>query len=189
MVRNGKSSWQALGCLVVLVWAGLVGTATAAEPAQKGPPQKLRVVVFGAHCDEATVKAVGDWLGEVKPDVVVAHWPLDTHPNHNVSSALVWQNYARKGGWNLYFFEVMTDQQSIGFRPDLYLDIATVRDQKRHVLEADKSQGPEAIWQCHDAMHRRRGAECGVQFAEAYWLVEAKPGAALLPVAFLPRKQ
>src|SRR5262249_4892872 len=54
--------------------------------------------------DEPTLKAVSAWLYEVKPDVVVTHWPLDTHPNHHVVSSLVWQCYQRKGGWNLYFF-------------------------------------------------------------------------------------
>ena len=245
------------GLLVVL--AAMMSTAGAAEPQAKTPAKKLRVVVFGAHCDdpesgagglilllarsghevicaystcfrgerkffgrpeaevrraesteacrrlgakpkffpyaheklavdEPTVKAVGAWLDEVKPDIVVAHWPLDSHPNHNVTSALVWQNYQRKAGWNLYFFEVMTDQQSIGFRPDLYLDIGPVRAAKEHALDAILSQNPKAIWDCHDAMHRRRGVECGVPYAEAYWLVEAKPGAALLPVTFLKKK-
>ena len=69
--------------------------------------------------DEATLKEVSAWLDEVKPDVVVTHWPLDTHPNHHAVSSLVWQPYKRKGGWNLYFFEVMTDQQTIAFRPEL----------------------------------------------------------------------
>ena len=57
------------------------------------------------------------WLDEVKPDIVVTHWPLDTHPNHHVVSSLVWQCYKRQGGWNLYFFEVMTDQQTLAFGP------------------------------------------------------------------------
>ena len=74
--------------------------------------------------DEATLKAVSEWLGEVKPDIVVTHWPLDTHPNHHVVSSLVWQSYTHQGGWNLYFFEVMTGQQTLGFEPDLYLEIA-----------------------------------------------------------------
>jgi len=136
-------------------------------------------------CDQATLQAVSDWLNEVKPDIVVTHWPLDTHPNHHVVSSLVWQCYQRKGGWNLYFFEVMTDQQSIAFRPELYLDIATVRATKRESLEKHQSQKPVEIWAFHERMHRRRGAECGVEFAEAYSLVEAKEGCPLLPVRFL----
>ncbi len=135
--------------------------------------------------DEPTLKAVSAWLDEVKPDVVVTHWPLDTHPNHHVVSSLVWRRYQRKGGWNLYFFEVMTDQQTIAFRPELYLDIGPVREVKRRALDEHRSQEPEEIWEAHEKMHRRRGAECGVEFAEAYSLVEAKPGCPLLPVRFL----
>ena len=45
-------------------------------------------------------------------------------------------------------------------------------------------EDPEAIWAVHEAMHRRRGVECGAQFAEAYSLVEAKAGCPLLPVPF-----
>ncbi len=138
--------------------------------------------------DEATLRAVSSWLDEVGPDIVVTHWPLDTHPNHHVVSSLVWQCYLRQGGWNLYFFEVMTDQQTIAFRPEPYLDIAPVRGVKRRALMEHRSQEPEAIWKAHEAMHRRRGAECGVEFAEAYSLVEAKEGCPLLPVEFLGRE-
>jgi hypothetical protein len=52
------------------------------------------------------------------------------------------------------------------------------------VIEVHKKQNPPAIWEVHERMHRRRGAECGVEFAEAYSLVEAKEGCPLLPVTF-----
>jgi LmbE family N-acetylglucosaminyl deacetylase len=134
--------------------------------------------------DATTAQAVGTWFAEVKPDIVVTHWPLDTHPNHHAISSLVWQCYQRTGGWNLYFFEVMTDQQTIAFKPELYLDIKTVRDIKRRALDEHKSQDPAEIWTAHERMHRRRGAESGTEYAEAYSLVEAKKGCALLPVQF-----
>jgi hypothetical protein len=124
----------------------------------------------------------------VKPDVVVTHWPLDTHPNHHAVSSLIWQCYQRKGGWNLYLFEVMTDQQTVAFRPELYLDIEPAREVKKRALDKHKSQEPGAIWEAHDRMHRRRGAECGVDYAEAFSLVEPKDGCPLLPVKFLARK-
>jgi LmbE family N-acetylglucosaminyl deacetylase len=138
--------------------------------------------------DEATLRDVSSWLAETKPDIVVTHWPLDTHPNHHVVSSLVWQCYQRRGGWNLYFFEVMTDQQTIGFQPDLFLDIGPVRDAKKRSLDEHKSQEPGEIWQVHERMHRRRGAQCGVEYAEAYKLVEAKKECPLLPVSFVPKR-
>jgi LmbE family N-acetylglucosaminyl deacetylase len=139
--------------------------------------------------DQATLDAVAAWLRQVRPHVVVTHWPLDTHPNHHVTGSLVWQCYLREGDWGLYFFEVMTDRQTQSFRSELYLDIEGVRPLKRRALDCHQSQGPDAIWEAHEAMHRRRGAECGVGFAEAYSLATAKPGRPALPVAFLSRKK
>ena len=139
--------------------------------------------------DEAAVKAVASWLDQVKPDIVVTHWPLDTHPNHHVTSSLVWQCYRRQGGWNLYFFEVETGLQSLGFRPELYLDVGAVRAAKEQACLCHKSQDPIVFWRIHDQMHRDRGRECGVPFAEAYLLGEPKPGCPLFPVPFLsPRR-
>jgi LmbE family N-acetylglucosaminyl deacetylase len=159
--------------------------ATAACKVLGAAPKFFPYAHESLQADEDTLKAVSSWLDEVKPDIVVTHWPLDIHPNHHAVSSLVWQCYKRQGGWNLYFFEVMTDQQTIAFRPELYLDIGPVREVKKRALDRHRSQGPEAIWEAHDRMHRRRGAECGVTFAEAYSLVEAKNGCPLLPVTFL----
>jgi hypothetical protein len=60
---------------------------------------------------------------------------------------------------------------------------------KKQALLCHRSQNPEKIWDFHDGMHRARAAECGApRAAEAYLLVEAKPGCELLPVTFLSRK-
>ena len=139
--------------------------------------------------DGATLEAVSTWLKKVNPDVVVTHWPLDTHPNHHVTSSLVWQCYVREGSWVLYFFEVMTDRQTMGFRPALYVDIEPVRAIKKKALDCHRSQEPNAIWEAHDGMHRRRGTECGVRYAEAYLQASPKRGQLALPISFLsPRK-
>jgi LmbE family N-acetylglucosaminyl deacetylase len=138
--------------------------------------------------DAATVEAVSAWLKAVRPDVVVTHWPLDTHPNHHVTGSLVWQCYLR-GCWGLYFFEVMAGRQTVNFRPDLCLDVGALRGLKRRALDCHKSQQPAAIWEAHDAMHRRRGAEAGVEYAEAYLRAEGTEDRPKLPVAFLGGKK
>jgi LmbE family N-acetylglucosaminyl deacetylase len=139
--------------------------------------------------DHATLETVCTWLKGVSPDIVVTHWPLDTHPNHHVTSSLVWQCYLRQASWNLYFFEVMTDRQTLSFQPELYLNIDRVRDLKKQALDCHRSQDPASIWKAHDAMHRRRGAECGVTYAEAYLQASPKQGHRALPLPFLsPRK-
>jgi len=131
--------------------------------------------------DAATLAAVSAWLKKVSPDVVVTHWPLDTHPNHHVTGSLVWQCYLREGTWSLYFFEVMTDQQTMSFRPDLYLDIESVRALKKKALDSHLSQEPESIWRSHEVMHLRRGAESGVKYAEAYLRASPARGKSTLP--------
>lgn len=165
------------------------------------------------YADTQTIHAVSDWLAEVKPDIVLTHWPLDTHPNHHVTSSLVWQAYEHRGqiwgqsatsqpaagslaqgDWNLYFYEVNTftdpkDLETLAFSPTLYLDISSVRDTKKKALDCFKSQAQYNLWEVQDNMHRHRGAQCGVPFAEAYFLTEAKPGRPVLPVSFLSRRQ
>jgi LmbE family N-acetylglucosaminyl deacetylase len=164
--------------------------------------------------DPPTIKAVSDWLKEVKPDIVLTHWPIDTHPNHHVTSSLIWQCYDHggqiwgqepaaappkpadelaRGDWNLYFYEVNTftkheDLETLAFTPTLYLDIGRVRDIKKKAVDCFPSQARYDLWTVQDNMHMQRGAECGVKYAEAYFLVEAKKGRPLLPVSFLPRK-
>jgi LmbE family N-acetylglucosaminyl deacetylase len=49
------------------------------------------------YADEPTLRVVSAWLDEVKPDIVVTHWPLDSHPHHHVLSSLVWQCYSLAG--------------------------------------------------------------------------------------------
>ena len=139
--------------------------------------------------DGTTLEAVSSWLKKVNPDVVVTHWPLDTHPNHHVTSSLVWQCYVREGSWSLYLFEVMTDRQTMAFRPELYLDIESVRDLKKKALDCHRSQEPDAIWAAHDRMHRRRGAESGVKYAEAFVRADSIRGCPRLPLPFLSRKK
>jgi LmbE family N-acetylglucosaminyl deacetylase len=160
--------------------------------------------------DAATVEAVRKWFDEIKPDIVVTHWPMDTHPNHHVVSSLVWLCYDHQGrtsgqdaaaadakpvrpSWNLYFNEVNTftkteNLQTLGYEPQWYLDIEKVRDIKHQAIECLVSQNPAELWQVHDNMHCRRGEECGVKYAESYFLVEPKPGCPTLPVEFLRKK-
>jgi LmbE family N-acetylglucosaminyl deacetylase len=92
--------------------------------------------------NEATVEVVSAWLRKVQPDVVVTHWPLDTHENHHATSSLVWQSYLRYGTWVLYFFEVMTDPQTKGFRPEQYLDIERVIEVKKRAFFATRARSP-----------------------------------------------
>ncbi len=162
--------------------------AEAACAILKATPIFLEYAAGSMYADQPTIDKFTTFLGEQKPDIVLTHWPIDTHPDHAAISTLVWRNYQRQGGWNLYYFEVNAGHQTLAFTPEQYIDISSVREQKYQALMRHTSQKPDTIWADHHApMQRRRGKECGVEQAEALLLVEPKPGCPLLPVTILHR--
>ncbi len=106
----------------------------------------------------------------LQPDLVFAHWPLDTHLDHQVSSVLAYRALvASRGRFQLYFFEVNAGAQTQGFQPTDYVDITPVREQKKAALFAHKSQDGEQIYlRHHRIMEEFRGREAGVPAAEAF---------------------
>lgn len=162
--------------------------ATAACEIMNATPHFFDYAAGDLAANTATLNAVSTWLGEVQPDIVVTQWPDDTHPDHVATGEIATQLYhdqSGQGGWNLYYFEVNTNLQTLNFHPELYLDIAAVRNTKQQAVMCHLSQNPTLIWQQNLQMQLNRGAECGVEYAEAYSLLEARPGGALLPVQFL----
>src|SRR6185503_5996822 len=71
-------------------------------------------------------------LGE-KPDVVITHWPVDTHRDHRAASLLSYDAWLKAGrcSFALYYLEVMTGSQSQCFRPTHYVDITQTEQRKR----------------------------------------------------------
>jgi N-acetylglucosamine malate deacetylase 1 len=144
--------------------------------------------------DKKTLDEIVAWFDKTQPDIVVAHWPLDSHSNHQVVGMSAWMAYLQaKRPWNLYFYEVNTftkpsEIQTHAFVPNVYVDVGKVRDVKKRAIDCLKSQKPEDLWAMHDNMQVQRGKQCGVKYAEVFVLVEAKPGCPLLPVPFLPCK-
>lgn len=121
-------------------------------------------------------------LAAEEPDIVFAHWPIDTHPDHRVASLLAynaWQEARKK--FALYYFEVMTGSQTQNFTPTHYVDITPTEAKKREACYAHESQHPESFYSHHDAMNRFRGLEARCRFAEAFvrYVRSPEPG---LPV-------
>jgi LmbE family N-acetylglucosaminyl deacetylase len=123
----------------------------------------------GINVNRENVDMVIDFLKSETPDVVLAHWPIDTHYDHRCVGTLALSAFLDLGTeYEFYYFEVMTGLQSIAFNPTHYVDITDVADIKRRALLCHRSQDPEEVWQDHELMHRFRGRECGVERAEAY---------------------
>jgi len=112
-----------------------------------------------------------------KPDIVLTHWPVDTHRDHRAASLLVYDAWLHlKPRFALYYFEVMTGEQTQQFPPSLYVDIAATECRKRAACFAHVSQNPDEWYPHHDQMNRFRGLECGCKFAEALIRHVQSPG-------------
>jgi len=119
------------------------------------------------------IAKITNLLADEKPDIVVAHWPVDTHPDHRSVGILALSAYLNpKTDFEFYYYEVMTGLQSMHFHATHYVDISDVAEIKHQALLCHKSQDGEAVWQDHELMHRFRGRECGVERAEAYIRVD-----------------
>jgi LmbE family N-acetylglucosaminyl deacetylase len=120
--------------------------------------------VTGAHVDAMT-----GLLAAQNPDVLFAHWPVDTHMDHQVASVLTIRAWMGLRKPALYFYEVNSGSQTEGFLPNTYVDISSVVEQKKAALFAHVSQDGRGIWrEHHEVMANWRGREVGVRAAEAF---------------------
>lgn len=105
-----------------------------------------------------------------QPDMVITHWPIDSHRDHRVCSILVYDAWRMTGrGFDLYYSEVMTGMQTQNFTPTLWVDITNYRDKKIEAYLCHESQELEgAVKEYHDTMERMRGMECQAKYAEAF---------------------
>ncbi len=117
-------------------------------------------------------------LWDEKPDMVFAHWPVDAHKDHQLSSVLTIQSWIESPApFTLYFYEVCAGYQTFLFHPKVYVDISDTQPIKKKALACHKSQGiineqgnyTRVMDDCgQPAMEDFRGKEFGVRAAEAF---------------------
>ncbi len=133
-----------------------------------------RPVFFGqidgnTKTDAETYDAFFQLIDREKPHICFAHWPIDTHRDHRTASLHVYDAWMRsEHSFALYYFEVMTGQQSQNFHPSLFIDITETEAQKREACYAHASQGPDHFYAHHDKMNQFRGYDGGFPYAEAF---------------------
>jgi len=133
-----------------------------------------------------------DLIRQADPDVIFTHGPSDYHPDHRYVSQLVFDSYFQKGlphlpGQNhsacrfgttqVYY---MDNLAGIGFNPAEYVDITSVMDTKRRMLECHQSQVKPMRELAHSDMlelievqSRFRGFAAGCAYAEGFRKLEA----------------
>ena len=177
----------ALGHEVVIIYlttgeAGIAGVShdEAARTRKQEAINACRILncrpVFAGQIDGATVVSnetlehLQNLIGQERPDLVFTHWPVDSHKDHQCASLLTIQTWVRSANkFMLYFFEVCTGEQTMGFHPTDFIDITDTQEQKRKAVYCHTSQDPPGIYACgHAAMEDFRGRELGVKAAEGF---------------------
>lgn len=105
-----------------------------------------------------------------KPDVVFTQWPVDTHPDHQVTGLVILNAWTKMNKqFDLYFYEVNSGSETMAFVPTDYADITDVRELKKIAMYAHKTQDPVNTYNSFfQQMEDFRGLEAGVKAAEAF---------------------
>jgi len=111
-----------------------------------------------------------DFLKSENPDIVLTHWPVDTHRDHRICSVLVhdaWLKLNRAFGF--YYFEVESGTQTQNFAPTHFMDISSVIEEKHKACLCHVSQHIDRVIQnYHGPMEKFRGMQAGYSYAEAF---------------------
>ena len=104
-----------------------------------------------------------------QPDMVITHWPIDSHRDHRVCSIITYDAWRQSGySFDLYYGEVMTGMQTQNFAPSLWVDITEQHQQKVKAYYCHESQDMPVVQEWHDAMESMRGMECHAKYGEAF---------------------
>jgi LmbE family N-acetylglucosaminyl deacetylase len=121
--------------------------------------------------DSTVVEAIESRLNEFKAEVILTHWPFDTHQAHHYTglSSLSAGRYYR----SILMYEPMmpAGRSYVGFRPQMYVDISGQIKMKLDALRAHESQYQkygDAWIAAVEARCRLRGFEMGTDYAEAF---------------------
>jgi LmbE family N-acetylglucosaminyl deacetylase len=140
-------------------------------------PHFMRFPDTAIPFSQEAVTKVSDFLRQVDADVVIGHWPIDTHPDHQAYGILATQSVVGNPDVGLAFFEVEAGNQSLGFTPNRYVDVTEYSDLKKKAVECHVSQDVASWWHFHDLAEKFHGLQSGVPRAEGYHLAISTPKA------------
>lgn len=184
MSKYAKNGHEVVSVYLTRGEAGIPGKSQADAAAIRTEEAKKACELFGVRPvfvgqTDGNTKLDADRYDDMlkiiekeNPDIVLTHWPIDTHRDHRACSLLVYDAWLKSGGkFALYYFEVMTGEQTQNFNPTDYVDITDVIDIKHKGCNQHKSQHIEEDYfssLLHGKMEVFRGMEGGYQYAEAF---------------------
>lgn len=115
------------------------------------------------------IRRIASEINGFKPDCVYTHWPQDTHQDHRATAEIAMSACRRKV--DLIYFD---SYSSIGFVPNMYVDVSKHVDDKRKSLNCFKTQIDKFKQRgadfAEESIQRNKlcGYEVGVPYAEGY---------------------
>jgi len=125
----------------------------------------------GVWVTEETVIKVKSLLERLKPDIVLTHWPVDSHSDHRavgIATIGAVRRIRTDPKPMLYFYEVMTGMQTHCFIPEIYVNVTEKAELKRKACYLHENCFPERWYPVHEKMMEFRGLEMGARYAEAF---------------------
>jgi len=182
MILLANAGWDVVCVYLTRGEAGIVGKSgdEAAAIREKECIEACKIsgarYRFMSQIDGATVidkEKYAEMLSVIKeeePEIVITHWPIDTHRDHRICSILVYDAWRQSGyNFNLFYAEAMSGLQSMKFVPTDYVDITSVVEKKHEACMCHVSQGmPDILDGWHIPMEKFRGMEYGCKAAEAF---------------------
>jgi LmbE family N-acetylglucosaminyl deacetylase len=194
LIRNLVDSGSTVGILCMTRGEKAPGSNTPEENARIRSEEALRgAAILGAEveflgsvdgevvADVETSKKADKFIRTWRPDVVLAHWPIDTHTDHQACGIVALRSLNGGAPFELYYYEVLTGYQTMNFVPTHFVDIGQNREVKYESCMAHESQDPGKWMVHHELMERMRGREIGVEYAEAYVRASRSGAATILP--------
>lgn len=146
--------------------------------------------------NQATKIAVAEAITEIQPDVAFMLWPHDSHPDHEVASALSktalghgdrlldgGQAQRFRGAGRIFQYD-NGPRHTIGFEPNTFVDVTDEWPQAIAWLgklmalvrnEPFDPTKPDGAMRTKESISAYRGATCGVRYAEAFRSANAYP--------------
>ncbi|MEO8764037.1 MAG: PIG-L family deacetylase, partial [Ginsengibacter sp.] len=82
--------------------------------------------------DKAKNEEMVKIIATLKPDILFTQWPVDAHPDHQVTGTLALTAWIRSHRqFHLYFYEVNTGTETMAFMPTDCVDITGCGKEKR----------------------------------------------------------
>jgi LmbE family N-acetylglucosaminyl deacetylase len=120
--------------------------------------------------NEETLRLTYEYLVKLQAEFVVAHWPADQHPDHQVCGVLATQALLKLPNVGLAYYQATVGAQTFGMNPNRYVDIGDVVDRKMQMIRCHVSQIVDDVVRIHEVTDRWYGANMRVEYAEAYYM-------------------